>query len=56
MEEAGDILVASAVRIEFHRQGICVKYTQHGMRYVEAWEQVSLAGGKAASIHPVADF
>lgn len=35
---------------EFHRHEICVKYTQHGARYIEAWEQVNLTGGKAAGI------
>lgn len=52
MEEAEDNLVASADMREFHRQGICVKYTQHGTRYVEAWKQLNLAGGKTASITP----
>lgn len=55
MEEAEDSLVASAAMKEFHRQGICVKYTYRGMRYAEAWEWVNLAGGKAASITPVVD-
>lgn len=55
MEEAEDSLVASAAKTEFHRQGICVKYTLCGMRYAKAWGWVNLAGGKAASITPVVD-
>lgn len=56
MVEAEDSLVVSAVMREFYRQGICVKYTQHATRYVEAREQVSLAGGKGASIIPWRTF
>lgn len=36
MEEAEDRFVASAAMKEFHRQGICVKYTHRGMRYANA--------------------